>query len=136
MVDERGSDDIYDKMSAQRRRRFARHTEECAFALKLWRRYPDDMGDRANELLVTVRGDFEAAMQIYKSIEFSQDITEELFQKQYKPKIMEMELKVLKLERDMSKASSESREAQRRINLEFNLADKDYVYTIAAGPEV
>ena len=114
MAAERGDDDIDDKMatvelsiaykekmSAQRRRRFARHTEECAFAL-LWRMYPDDRGDRANELLVTVRGDFEAAMQIYKSIEFSQDITEELFQKKYKPKIMEMDLKVLKLERDMS----------------------------------
>ena len=61
-----------ERMSAKMMQRFAWHDRECVLALQLWGTYPETEGDRANEVLVTVRGDYEAAMQVYKSIEVSQ----------------------------------------------------------------
>ena len=104
-------------LSAKMKSKFTRHDKDCALALQLWGRNPEDrdLADRANKLIVLVRGDYENAMQVYDSIEGSQGITDELFQETYAPKILEMEQKIHKLETDLSKATAESRAAQRRV---------------------
>ena len=70
-------------LSAKKKSRFTRHDKDCAHTIKLWEDDPEDraLGDRARKQLVTVREDYEAAMQVYESIEGSQGITEEFFSK-------------------------------------------------------
>ena len=81
------------KLSGVMKAKFTRHRKVVALALQLWGQNLEDqaLAHRAKSQMVVLRLDCENTMRVYDAIQGSVGMTEEIFQRDFEPKIQQMD---------------------------------------------